>query len=102
MSQVIYWRRDLPPLRDEVEGEHEVEADGPAIPHDLVHRAELWGRCYPPLIAEAERRITQEVTRLKGACAHVVDEVITARVDDVAGTFRLHGRFRYVLYRRPA
>lgn len=102
MSKVIYWRRELPPLHEEVEGEHEVEAESRHVPNDFAHRAELWGRCYPSLVEEAERRIAMEVARLGGSCAHVLDEQVTARVNDAAGEFALHGRFRFVMYRHPA
>jgi len=101
VSRVIYWRRDLPPLHEEVAGEHEVEAESRHVPHDLAHRSELWGRCYSSLIEEAERRIEMEVHRLGGSCAHVVDEQVVARVNDTAGEFSLRGRFRFVLYRHP-
>ena len=33
MSQIVYWRRDLPPLSEQVEGEHELEADSRHVPH---------------------------------------------------------------------
>jgi hypothetical protein len=102
MAKIIYWRRELPPLSEQVEGEHEVEADSAAIAQEVGGRQQLWGRCYPALLEVAEQRMAQEVRRLGGSCAHVVDEVITARVDDAAGTFALHGRFRYVLYVHPA
>jgi len=99
--KVIYWRRELPPLSEQIEGEHEIEADSPRLHQDIGARALLWGRCYPLLLEEAERRITQEVQRLGGSCAHVVDEVITAKVDDGSAEFALHGRFRFVMYVHP-
>ena len=102
MSGIIYWRRELPPLHEEVEGEHEVDAESRHVPHDLLHRSELWGRCYPSLIEEAERRIGMEVARLGGSCAHIVDEQVIARVNDAAGEFSLRGRVRFVLYRHPS
>lgn len=97
--KVIYWRRELPPLSEQIAGEHEVEAESPRVPYAYDGRQAMWSACYGPLLEEAERRIGQEVQRLDGSCAHVVDEVVTAKIDDAAGTFRLHGRFRYVLYR---
>ena len=45
-------------------------------------------------------RLMQEVARLGGDLAHVNDEAIHPKHDDVAGEAWLHGRFRYVLYRR--
>ena len=53
MAQVIYWRRELPPLSEQIEGEHELEATSPPIPNDYTARALLWGRCYPALLAIA-------------------------------------------------
>jgi hypothetical protein len=102
MSKVIYWRRELPPLSEQIEGEHEIEAESPRIPLHTGARELLWGRCYPLLLAAAERRLAQEVERLGGSCAHVVDEVITAKADDASSEFALHGRFRYVMYVHPA
>jgi hypothetical protein len=102
MSRVVYWRRDLPPLSEQVEGAHEIEADSPHVEHGDGPRDAMWGTCYRQLMTEAERRIGQEVERLGGSCAHVVDETVTARVDDALGTFWLRGRFRYVMYVHPA
>ena len=48
-----------------------------------------------------ENRLVQEVTRLGGHFAHVHDEAIDPKHDDAAGEPRLHGRFSYILYRRP-
>ena len=42
-----------------------------------------------------------EVARLGGDFAHVHDEVIVPKHDDAAGEAWLHGRFSYMLYRRP-
>jgi hypothetical protein len=53
------------------------------------------------LITEAERVIGQEVARLGGSCAHVVEETIKSKIDDVARTFELRGAFRFILYRHP-
>jgi len=102
MSKVVYWRRELPPLSEQIEGEHELEADSPSVHQDIGERQLLWGRCYPKLLEAAERRILQEVERLGGTCAHVVDEVITAKADDANAQFALHGVFRYVMYVHPA
>ena len=51
--------------------------------------------------ARARARIGDEVTRLGGSCAHVVDEVIAVRRDDGSGDFWLSGTFRYVMYVHP-
>lgn len=102
MSKVIYWRRELPPLREQIEGEHEIDANSPLVHYDSGSaRQLLWGACYPQLLEAAETRMVQEVARLGGSCAHVVDEVITAKVDDANAGFSLHGRFRYVMYTHP-
>ena len=52
-------------------------------------------------MANAESRLVQEVARLGGHFAHVYDEVIDPKHDDAAGEAWLHGRFSYMLYRRP-
>ncbi|MEO8706020.1 MAG: hypothetical protein ABI867_38680 [Kofleriaceae bacterium] len=101
--KIVYWRRELPPLSEQIEGEHEIEADSPAIHYDSGSaRQLLWGACYPMLLDHAEARMVQEVVRLGGSCAHVVDEKITAKVDDASAMFSLHGRFRYVMFTHPA
>ncbi len=67
----------------------------------LVHRDELWDRCYDNLMSQVRDRLRQEVVRLGGDCAHVIEESIDSRRDDVKGEAWLHGRFSYVLLRRP-
>jgi hypothetical protein len=52
-------------------------------------------------MAQARTRLRQEVTRLGGHYAHVLDESIESRHDDKTGEGWLHGRFSYMLYRRP-
>lgn len=101
MSQVIYWRRELPPLSEQIEGEHEVEAESPHVHYDYGNREAMWGKSYGPLMEEAERRMAQEVARLGGSCAHVLEEVVTAKTNDATAMFWLHGRFRYVMYVHP-
>jgi hypothetical protein len=54
------------------------------------------------LMAQARERLEQEIARLGGHYAHVLDESVDSRHDDVAGEAWLHGRFTYMLYRRPA
>ena len=39
---------------------------------------------------------------LSGHFAHVHDEAIDPKHDDAAGEAWLHGRFSYMLYRRPS
>lgn len=100
-DKLVYWHRDLPPLQAELVGEHTIEATSPRVPGTLAHRDELWDRCYDELMANAEGRLVQEVARLGGDYAHVHDEEITPKRDDAAGEAWLHGRFSYMLYRRP-
>ncbi len=66
-----------------------------------AERDALWGRCYRSLTERAEARLAQEVARLGGSCAHVLDEQVTAKVDDATGAMWLIGVYRYVLYRHP-
>lgn len=100
-EKVVYWHRELPPLEAELVAEHTVEATSSRVPGTIAHRDELWDRCYRELMAAADHRLTQEVTRLGGDFAHVHDEVIDPRRDDITGEAWLHGRFSYMLYRRP-
>jgi hypothetical protein len=46
-------------------------------------------------------RLAQEIARYGGHYAHVNDESIDTRHDDATGEAWLHGRFSYMLYRRP-
>ena len=101
-TKVVFWHRELPPLEAELVAEHTVEADSARVPGTLAHRDELWDQCYGELMAHAESRLVQEVARLGGHYAHVHDEAIEPRHDDAAGEAWLHGRFSYMLYRRPA
>ena len=99
-SKVVYWRLELPPFDAEMIGEHTVEAVSERVPGTLAHRDELWDRCYDDLMRETSTRLEQEVARLGGDFAHVRDESIESRHDDVTGENWLHGRFTYALYRR--
>lgn len=96
----VYWHRELPPLEAEVVAEHSVEANSGRVPGTIAHRDELWDQCYRELMANAESRLVQEITRLGGHFAHVHGETIDPKHDDAAGEAWLHGRFSYVLYRR--
>ena len=100
-TKVVYWHRDLPPIEAEIAGEHTVEAASRHVPGTIAHRDDLWHECYEDLMAQARLRIEQEVARLGGDYAHVLDEIIDTRRDDVKGETWLRGRFSYVLYRRP-
>jgi hypothetical protein len=44
-------------------------------------------------------RLQQEIHRLGGNFAHVLEESIDSRHDSAAGENWLHGRFTYVLYK---
>jgi hypothetical protein len=99
--RIVYWHRELPPLEAEFVAEHTVEANSSRVPGTIAHRTELWEQCYRELMANAETRLVQEVTRLGGHFAHVHDEVIDPKHDDAAGEAWLHGRFSYMLYRHP-
>jgi hypothetical protein len=82
--------------------EHTVEATSDRVEATMSHRNELWDRCYQELMANAQGRLAQEIIRLGGHYAHVHDESIDIRHDDAAGEAWLHGRFSYMLYRRPS
>lgn len=98
--RVVCWHRELPPIDGDMIGEHTVEATSIHVPATLAHRDELWARCYESLLAEAAARLEQEVTRLGGHYAHVLDEAIDSRRNDAVGDAWLHGRFTYALLRR--
>ena len=97
----IYWYRELPPLGAEAMIEHVVEATSSRVPGTLLHRDELWNQCYEDLMEKADARLRQEVTRLGGDYAHVLNESVDSRHDDKTGQAWLHGRFSYMLYRQP-
>jgi hypothetical protein len=98
-TKKVYWHRELPPLHADLVGDYIVEANSSRVPSTLSHRDDLWDRCYAELMADAEARLTQEIARLGGDCAHVLREGVETRRDDVSGEVWLRGRFTYVLYR---
>jgi len=100
-DRIVYWHRELPPLEAELVAEHTVEATSSRVKGTIARRDELWNRCYDELMAAAESRLRQEVARLGGDFAHVHDEAVAPRHDDVTGQGWLQGRFNYMLYRRP-
>lgn len=102
MPPVVYWHRDLPPADADVIGEDELEATSRRIEGTIEHRDELWHECYGDLMAQATDRLEQEVQRVGGHYAHVLNEHVDTRRDDVKGEAWLRGRFRYVLYKRTA
>ena len=100
-SQIVYWHRELPPLDAELMAEHTVEATSSRVAGTICHRDELWNGCYRELMSNAESRLIQEVARLGGDYAHIHDEAIDSRHDAATGQAWLHGRFSYMLFRRP-
>jgi len=93
--------QELPPFNAEAIGEHIVEAASNRVMGTLVHRDEVWDRCYEDLMGHTRMRLEQEVARLGGDYAHVLDESIESRHNDRTGEGWLHGRFTYMLYRQP-
>lgn len=99
-EKTVYWHRELPPLDAEIMGEHTMEAVSERVAGTLVHRNELWARCYQDLMTRTIRRLDEEVARLGGHYAHVTNESMDIRRDDTRGEAWLRGRFTYVLFRR--
>jgi hypothetical protein len=99
--KVVYWHRELPPLDGEILGEHVVEASSDRVCGSIERYGEQWDHCHAALMDQAAGRLVQEVARLGGHYAHVLDEHIDSKRDDVANESWLHGRFGYILYRRP-
>ena len=98
-TKAVFWHRELPPLDAAIAGEHTVESVSGHVSGTLRHRDELWDQCYADLMAQTNVRLVQEIERLGGDYAHVLDESIESRRDDARGEAWLHGRFTYVLYR---
>jgi hypothetical protein len=100
-NKVIFWHRELPPLNAEPIGEYVVEATSMGVPGTLAHRDELWDQCYSSLTKNVTKRVEQEIRRLGGDYAHVLNESVNSRHNDIAGVAWLHGIFTYMAYRRP-
>jgi hypothetical protein len=100
--KIIYWHRDLPPLDAEQMGEHVIDATSMRVKGDLAQHGELWDQCHDDLMAQVRDRLDQEVARLGGDYAHVLQESIDSRRDDTSGEAWLYGRFTYLLLRRPS
>ncbi|HMD37379.1 MAG TPA: hypothetical protein VKH42_20535 [Vicinamibacterales bacterium] len=98
-ARIIYWHRELPPIEATALGEHTVEATSHRVPDTIEHREELWNRGKDDLMAQTRVRLAQEIARLGGRCAHVLDESIDTRHDASTGEAWLCGRFTYMLYR---
>jgi hypothetical protein len=83
--------RQLPPLDAEPIGEHVVEATSIHVKGDLAGRGALWDRCHDDLMAHLQDRLRQELSRLGGDYAHVLEESIDSQRDDSTGEAWLHG-----------
>ncbi len=68
----------------------------------LAHGDDLWDQCYRDLMAQVHLRLVQEVHRLGGDYAHVLNEAIGSRRDDRTGEVWLRGCMTYLLLRRPS
>lgn len=97
-TKTVYWHRELPPLDAEVIGEHTLEASSDHVPGTIAHRDELWNQCKDSLMAHTNQRLHDEIGRLGGRYAHVLNESIDTKHDFVTGEAWLHGQFTYVLY----
>ena len=100
-GKVIYWHRDLPPLDGEILHEHVIEATSGRVSGSIDRYGDLWGQCHAALMQHTSDRLAQEIARLGGDFAHVLDEHIESHRDDVTNESWLKGRFNYVLYRAP-
>ena len=100
-GKIVYWHRELPPLDGDILDEHVLEATSTRVKGSIERYGDLWDESYASLMAHATARLVQEVERLGGHYAHVLDEHVDSRRDDAAGESWLAGRFSYVLYRRP-
>jgi hypothetical protein len=98
-APVVYWHRQLPPLRAEAVDEHTIEANSIRVPWTVADHDELWDRCRVDLAARVSYRVEQEVARLGGRFAHVLGERIDTKRDQVTGDVWLSGRYTYMLYR---
>ena len=98
-QQNVYWHRELPPIEADPVAEHTVEADSRRVPGTIAHQDDLWNQCRTDLFAAVKARLDQEITRLGGRCAHVLDEHVEVKRDAATNEAWLHGRFIYMLYR---
>lgn len=96
----IFWHRELPPSNAEAIGEHTVEAASSRVPGTLAHRDELWEQCYEDLMEQLRLRLTQEIARLGGDYAHVLNESVDSKHDAATGEAWMHGILTYMLYRK--
>jgi hypothetical protein len=98
IRKVVYWHRELPPLDAEAIGEHTLEANSERVPGTIAHREDLWDRCRSELTRNTLRRLEQEVVRLGGRRAHVLDEAVETKRDATTNEAWLHGTYLYMLY----
>jgi hypothetical protein len=98
--KVVYWHEELPPLDGEAMQEDMIEAVSDRVHGAIERHGELWHRCYATLMQHTQFRLEQEIARLGGHYAHVIDEHVDSRRNDATGESWLHGSFSYVLYRR--
>jgi hypothetical protein len=94
----VYWHRELPPLDADPAGEYTIEATSARVDDPSMDRDAIWRACYGSLITETGRRVQQEIARLGGRYARIVDESIDVKHDDATSQAWLHGRFTYRLY----
>ena len=97
-TKTVYWHRELPPFEAEVIGEHTLEANSDRVPDTIAHRDELWNQCRDSLLARTNQRLDDEITRLGGRYAHVLNESVDTKHDPVTGEAWLHGQVTNMLY----
>ncbi len=95
----IFWHGDLPPLEAEMLDEHWVVARSDAVKYRFDHKTELWAQCVDSLRVNLEHRLGQEIRRLGGDYAHILDERVVPKIDHESDTYCLEGRYDYVLFR---
>jgi hypothetical protein len=98
--KVVFWHRELPPADGEPMAEHVVEALSDRVLGSIERHGASWHQCYGSLMAHTTERLAQEIARLGGHYAHVLDEHVESHRDDAANESWLKGRFNYMLYRR--
>jgi hypothetical protein len=99
-AELVHWHSELPPIAAEQRGEHVVEATSARV--QGTQRSDLRDRCYDDLMARFDERLRQELARLGGHYAHVLEESIDSRRDDATGEAGLYARVRYTLLRRAS
>jgi hypothetical protein len=98
-TKIVYWHRELPPPDAEPLEEHHVEATSDRISGTIAHREELWDECRAQLARHAEVRLKQEVARLGGRYAHVLNELVEVKRDSRTNQAWLYGLYTYMLFR---